>query len=243
MPTWQEGFGTVANLGSTATKRMVPDVSLDADPNTGYSIYYSAGWYIYGGTSCAAPLWAAFTAIVNQERAAGGLSTIGFINPILYNIAKSSSYTSLFHDIQDGSTNFKYPAVTGYDMATGLGTFQGNNLLATLGTLGPAPFAPLNLTGVGLNQTVSLSWTPASGAMTYSIFRATNSAGPFTSVTTQDTSASYSDTGLTNGTTYYYYVTASNFSGTSADSNTVSATPASVAPTAPLNIKAVQIGF
>ena len=68
IPSWQKNVPTVFSK----TNRNVPDVSLNADPNTGYSIYYDGQWTIYGGTSCAAPLWAAFTACVNQER--GGKS-------------------------------------------------------------------------------------------------------------------------------------------------------------------------
>ena len=70
IPSYQSGVVTTASKGST-TKRNVPDVSLNADPNSGYAIYYNGGWVVYGGTSCAAPLWSAFTALVNQKLAAG----------------------------------------------------------------------------------------------------------------------------------------------------------------------------
>ena len=56
LPTWQAGLGTTANLGST-TYRMVPDVSLDANPTTGYPIIYQGQWAEGGGTSFAAPIW------------------------------------------------------------------------------------------------------------------------------------------------------------------------------------------
>ena len=71
IPSWQTNVSTVYSK----THRNVPDVSLNADPDTGYSIYYNGQWTIYGGTSCAAPLWAAFTARVNQ--AARGHSKAG----------------------------------------------------------------------------------------------------------------------------------------------------------------------
>jgi kumamolisin len=133
IPSWQKNVISSSStfLGST-TMRNVPDVSLDADPNTGYAIYLSGSWTEFGGTSCAAPLWAAFTALVNQQREAEGLSDLGFPNPALYALGVTSDYSSDFHDIADGSTNGYYPAVSGYDDATGLGTINGQNLFNDL---------------------------------------------------------------------------------------------------------------
>lgn len=131
LPSYQQNLAPAASYVST-TKRNVPDVALDADPYTGYSIYYRRSWYIFGGTSCAAPLWAAFTALINQQRAAIGKAPLGFANPAVYAIGKGTSYTTNFHDIADGSTNLYYQAVTGYDCATGWGSFNGASLLASL---------------------------------------------------------------------------------------------------------------
>ena len=131
IPIWQQSAVSSASRGS-ATMRNVPDVSLNADPNTGYAIYTQGSWVVYGGTSCAAPLWAAFTALVNQQRTARGLAPLGQANPSLYPILTAARYATDFHDIKDGSTNLYYPAVTGYDDATGLGTFNGATLLADL---------------------------------------------------------------------------------------------------------------
>ena len=143
IPSYQSGVvGSAASKGSTS-QRNVPDVSLDADPNTGYSIYFGGRWAIYGGTSCAAPLWAAFTALVNQSRAASGSSPLGFANPPIYSLAASGAYASDFHDVAGGSTNGYYPAVTGYDDATGWGSFNGASLLADLGgAAAPPPASP-----------------------------------------------------------------------------------------------------
>ena len=143
---YQQGVVSIASHGST-TKRNVPDVSLDADPNVGYAIYYAGGWVVYGGTSTATPLWAGFTALVNQQRLLNGLGTLGFANPSIYAIGKGSNYGRDFHDIADGSTNLHFPAVTGYDDATGWGSFRGAGLLADLsGTTLPAPLsAPFTL--------------------------------------------------------------------------------------------------
>ena len=131
IPTWQESAITSASGDSTAM-RNVPDVSLNADPNTGYAIYIQGAWQVYGGTSCAAPLWAGFTALVNQQRAAAGLAPLGQAAPVLYPLLSGARYGADFHDIANGSTNLYYSAVTGYDDATGLGTLNGANLLTDL---------------------------------------------------------------------------------------------------------------
>ncbi len=132
LPSYQSGVYSAASKGSTAY-RNVPDVALDADPYTGYAIYYNGGWVIYGGTSCAAPLWAAFTALVNEQRQSAGKAPLGQANPAVYSIAKvPATYATDFHDIADGSTNLYYPAVTGYDDATGWGSFNGAGLLSAL---------------------------------------------------------------------------------------------------------------
>ena len=128
IPSWQHGVAGVAS----ATMRNVPDVSLNADQYTGYSIYYNGKWQIFGGTSCSAPLWAAFTACVNQVRVGNKAPTIGFANPAIYKIASGSNYGVDFHDIADGSTNLHYMAGPGYDNATGWGSFNGMKLLVDL---------------------------------------------------------------------------------------------------------------
>ena len=227
IPSWQQGVTTAAS----ATMRNVPDVSLNADQYTGYSIYYKGGWWIYGGTSCAAPLWAAFTARVNQQRLANGMTTLGFANPAIYQIATGAGYGTGFHDIADGSTNLHYRAATGYDNATGWGSFNGANLMAALAT--PAapinpPSPPTGLTATAGNGTVTLSWTASPGATSYNIYRGTISGGEgSTPIKTGITATTYTDT-VTNGVTYYYEVSATNSAGTSAPSSEVSAKP--VAP-------------
>ncbi len=132
-----------------ASQRNIPDVSCVASPETGVSIYTSVdpstspGFVVEGGTSASAPLWAGYTALVNQNRARHGLGTLGLPNMSLYPLAYTSSgltanYPSLFHDINDGSSNntvsggTNYAAVTGFDDSTGLGSFQGANLLIAL---------------------------------------------------------------------------------------------------------------
>jgi len=92
------------------------------------------------------------------------------------------------------------------------------------------PSAPTNLAATAGNAQVALTWTASSGATSYNIYRSTTT-GTETSIATGVTSASYTNTGLTNGTKYFYKVAAVNSAGTSALSSEVSATP--VAPTPP----------
>ena len=105
MPSWQTGVTStnaeVTNNPSNA--RMVPDVSLVA---TGIAGFGSGGIGCSGGTSASAPLWAAFTALINQANGVGGpasASPIGFLNPALYHAAANTP--SAFNDIADGSNN------------------------------------------------------------------------------------------------------------------------------------------
>jgi hypothetical protein len=94
----------------------------------------------------------------------------------------------------------------------------------------PAPAAPTNLGASAGDSQVSLSWTASTGATSYNIKRATTTGGPYTTVKSGNTTTSYTDTGLTNGTKYFYVVTAVNLGGESGSSNEASATPS--APTA-----------
>jgi hypothetical protein len=135
IPSWQSTLSMTANLGST-TMRNTPDVAANADNCYLYTDdgQPSGGW---AGTSCAAPLWAAFTAMINQQAAAKGLPPVGFLNPSLYALAAGTSYSSLFHDITSGNNTWKsspnrFYAVDGYDLCCGLGTMKGTNLIDAL---------------------------------------------------------------------------------------------------------------
>jgi len=75
----------------------------------------------YGGTSFAAPMWAAYIALVNQQLVANGEKTIGFLNPTIYAQNITSVYDTDFHDIASG-TSGSYSATTGYDLVTGWGS-------------------------------------------------------------------------------------------------------------------------
>jgi hypothetical protein len=134
IPTWQQGMSMTSNFGST-TMRNVPDVALTAD-----QVYVRADGVDQnvGGTSCAAPLWAGFTALMNQQAVSNGRATVGFVNPAIYALGQSANYTATFHDITIGNnTNTgcgttRFPAVTGYDLATGWGSPSGTLLINAL---------------------------------------------------------------------------------------------------------------
>ncbi|HUA16148.1 MAG TPA: glycoside hydrolase family 44 protein [Verrucomicrobiae bacterium] len=113
----------------------------------------------------------------------------------------------------------------------------GGNNSGGGGTTGNPPAAPAGLTATAGDQQVSLSWSASSGATSYAVRRGTASGGPYTSVASP-TTTSYTDTGLTDGTIYYYVVTASNSYGSSGNSNEASATPELAVPAAPTNLTA-----
>jgi hypothetical protein len=89
----------------------------------------------------------------------------------------------------------------------------------------PAPPAPTNLAATAGNGQVSLSWTASTGATGYTVKRSTTAGGPYTAAAPGVTTTTYTDTGLTNGTKYFYVVTASSANGESGNSNEASATP------------------
>jgi subtilase family serine protease len=233
-------LATAGNKGST-THRMVPDVSLNADPSFGYPIYEGGSWGVYGGTSCAAPLWAAFTALVNQSRVAHSLPRIGFVNPAVYAIGTSSNYSTAFHDIADGSTNLYYPATTGYDLTTGWGSFNGGGLFTLLATATSAPYAPSSVTTTAGTNSVTVSWSSSLSATSYTISRSTTANGTYTELATNLNALQYTDATAAYGTVYDYEITATNSYGTSAASAPVSGEGNPPAPTAPGNLTATLV--
>ncbi len=138
VPTWQQLPGVInaANQGSM-TLRNSPDVAAESnfDNPTVVNGKFMTG---YGGTSFAAPRWAGFLALANQQSVANGRGTVGFINPALYQLGVSSNRTAVFHDITSGSNpptvgdGAGFNAVPGYDLVTGWGSPAGAALIDQL---------------------------------------------------------------------------------------------------------------
>jgi subtilase family serine protease len=161
IPSWQVPAITGTNLGST-TYRNAPDVAA----NSNFTYYVCADQTTctansYGGTSFAAPLWAGYMALVNQQALANGNTVLGFINPLIYSIGLSSGYSAAFHDVTSGSNGFT--AITGYDLATGWGSMNGAGLLNALAgtpsgpnfTLSASPASVTVTQGSGGSSTVT----------------------------------------------------------------------------------------
>ena len=132
-PSYQNGVVT-----QTTTKRAIPDVAFDADPNSGVvvcdSFSYGTGnpWVTLGGTSFSAPAWGAIISIVDQGRVQNGLGSLDGATqtlPMIYQLAETTP--SAFHDVTSGNNG--HAAGTGYDLVTGLGTPVVNVLAAAMG--------------------------------------------------------------------------------------------------------------
>ena len=122
IPSWQKAAINSTNKGST-TYRNGPDVAANAN-----FTFYTCGDQEaclaneYGGTSFAAPMWAAYVALVNQQLKTLGKANVGFLNPTIYaENANATTYATDFHDITSGKSG-SYSAVTGYDLVTGWGS-------------------------------------------------------------------------------------------------------------------------
>ncbi len=151
IPSWQKLSGVInsSNKGST-TLRNGPDVSANAN----FSFYTCADQTTclansYGGTSFAAPMWAGYIALVNQQLVANGKATIGFINPTIYAQNVTSAYATDFHDVTSG-TSGSYSAVKGYDLVTGWGSPNAGLIAALTGSSGPPPTNDFSIAAAGV---------------------------------------------------------------------------------------------
>jgi hypothetical protein len=147
--------------------RTIPDVAYDADPRTGFDVYSSvgsnSGWMVIGGTSAAAPQWAALTAIADQGRALAGEAGLDGLQRSIYQLPSGD-----FHDVTAGGNG--YAATSNYDLATGRGSPLASLVVGDLvtaaagspsaggssssGESGSAfPGAPANLGGVAISLT------------------------------------------------------------------------------------------
>jgi kumamolisin len=136
-PWWQTGLGVWNTFSNGA--RQVPDVALDGDPGSGYSIYSTdnsrtppvTGWFVVGGTSAGAPSWAAIVALYNHFAKTLGRGNLGFANPDLYAVATNDQPAVPYHDIVNGN-NFVYQTGQGWDYPTGWGTPDVTNLISDI---------------------------------------------------------------------------------------------------------------
>lgn len=171
IPSYQVPVINGSNQGST-TLRNIPDVAAEA--NTDNLFCANGGCFIgVGGTSLSAPRWAGFLALANEQ---SNGPAIGFLNPTIYSIGQTSNYASDFHDITSGN-NFNngspnlFTDVVGYDLVTGWGSPNGQNLL---NSLGPA-FAGANFGLTASATTLDLT-QGSTGSSTITV----NPAGGFT---------------------------------------------------------------
>jgi kumamolisin len=158
IPSWQQISGVInsSNRGST-TLRNGPDVSANAN----FTFYTCANQTsclanTYGGTSFAAPMWAAFLALANQQMAANGQAPLGFINTTIYPQNVTSSYSTNFHDITSG-TSGSYSAVAGYDLVTGWGSPTAALIDALTGSSTGSPAFTLSASPSSLSVTAGSS--------------------------------------------------------------------------------------
>lgn len=130
LPDWQQDANVPPSVNpDRRVGRGVPDVAGDADPASGYEVEIDGRQAIVGGTSAVAPLWAGLIALINQRLG----RPAGYLNPLLYSRAAD---TNAFHDITTGTNAVDgtpgYAAGPGWDACTGLGTPDGQALLAAL---------------------------------------------------------------------------------------------------------------
>ena len=163
LPNYQSALVSPGSSGSS-TLRNVPDVSLCSDPNSPYSVYYNGAWTTVGGTSCAAPLWAGYTALINQRRANAGTGRLGFLNPTLYYLGHSENYNTDFYDITNGN-NGTYAAVSHYDNTTGWGSFKGGTLINDLQLDANVLYVDGSYAGATENGTIAAPYKTITGAI------------------------------------------------------------------------------
>jgi subtilase family serine protease len=131
IPSYQQLAGVIDSSNKGSTKlRNIPDVSSESNASQyvcAMGVCHNTG----GGTSYAAPLWASYIALMNEQAADNGQAPMGFINTALYDIGVGTNFTTDFHDITSGN-NGAYTAVKGYDLVTGWGSPHGANLINAL---------------------------------------------------------------------------------------------------------------
>jgi Pro-kumamolisin, activation domain/ell wall binding domain 2 (CWB2) len=174
MPSWQTAIGVITGSSGTPCGvsagsfcREVPDVSASAQPSNGYRIYVAGAWHTFGGTSAAAPTWAALIALADASSACNG-HRLGFLNPALYQLR--AAWPADFHDVTAGNNDAvgtnggSFAAAGGYDMASGLGTPVGANLSGDLCSDGSGTIVVDQTTiNASTHTTLHFTYTAAAG--------------------------------------------------------------------------------
>ena len=139
LPAWQSGVTPAG--GSALVRRAVPDVAFNASPMTGEYVAVTLPgkttvWSAYGGTSIAAPQWAALVAVANGIRAANAKAALGDVHALIYKsiAAVPGTYASAMHDVIEGGngTCATCRAGTGFDQSTGWGSPNASQLFQVL---------------------------------------------------------------------------------------------------------------
>ncbi len=225
IPSWQMTAAAGCS-DCSQTYRNGPDVSANAN----YTFYVCADQTtctanVYGGTSFAAPMWAGYLALANQQAVSNGQPTLGFINPTLYAIGLGSSYDSDFHDITSGSNG--YPATVGYDLATGWGSPNGSALINAL---------------VG---TSSASYTISASPSAVSVVQGSSGTSTITTAVSGgfDSSVGLSATGQPTGVTITFNPTSIAAPGSGTSTMTMAVASTTVAGTYPITITGLGGGI
>jgi len=229
LPSYQTPAVMSAAHGSTSM-RNIPDVALLADIQI-FLICNNGQRISVGGTSAAAPLWAGFLALANQQAASNKKPRVGFLNPVIYALGAGSSYSSSLHDVVNGN-NGGYNALPGYDLVTGWGSPAGQALINALTASSSTP-----------------SFSLASSASTLSIAAGSNAASTITVSPQQGFSGTVnlSASGLPAGvtasfspaaatTTSTLTLTASSSAATTTATITITGTSGSLTNTAKLSL-------
>lgn len=138
VPAWQTGLKVTATTGAlgTPTRRVLPDVGFNANPNSGQLILVNGAWYVAGGTSVGTPQWAGIVAVANAVRALNGKAALGALGTPVYRAlaGNATNYTASLLDVKSGSNGSckGCGAVAGYDLVTGLGTPNAGNTIGLL---------------------------------------------------------------------------------------------------------------
>ncbi|GMK37672.1 hypothetical protein PCCS19_07260 [Paenibacillus sp. CCS19] len=205
---------------------------------------YDAGVKVFGQEPTAAPVMvpsapASLTAAAGNAQAA--LNWSASTGATSYNVKRAAASGGPYTTVATGVTGTTYTntgltnGTTYYYVVSAVNSAgestNSAQASATPQAIVSVPAAPASLTATAGNAQATLAWTASNGATSYNVKRATTSGGPYTTVATGVAGLSYTNTGLTNGTTYYYVVSAVNSAGESANS-----APASAAPAAPITV-------